>query len=174
VRRALELPLVVIAALLFLFEDFLWAWLERLLGALARLRAVAWLEARIARLPPYPAMALFLVPVLLLLPAHLAALYLAARGRFAAALAIYVVVKLVGTAMLARLFVLCRPALLSLPWFARLCAWVLRAKTWLYAQVDAIPAWQATRRVLSRIKERLRPGTLRARSNAIRRRWRRI
>jgi hypothetical protein len=172
-RRALELPLVVLAALLFLFEDFLWAWLDRLLQRLARLPAVAWLEARIRRLPPYPAMALFLVPVALLVPVHLVAVYLVARGKFVAALGLYAVVKLAGTAMLARLFVLCRPALMSLAWFRRLYAWVMRTKERLYAQLEAIPAWQRTRRVLQRIRASMGAGALRAKAEALRRRWRR-
>jgi hypothetical protein len=173
VRRLVRLPLVILAALIFLFEDVLWAWLEALLARLSRLRAVAWLETRIAQLPPYPAMALFLVPLVVLMPAHLLALYFIATGHAAFALLVYLVAKFVGTAMLAWIYRLCSPALLSLGWFARLHAWILRTKTRLYAELEALPAWQAARRVVAGMRTRLRGGALRARTDAIRRRWRR-
>jgi hypothetical protein len=179
-KRACEGPLIVAAALLFLFEDVLWAWLNAAVARLARLRVWAWLEARVARLPPYPAMALFLVPVIILFPAHLLAVYLAAIGRFGAALLVYVVVKVVGTAMLARLFTLCRPALLRLHWFAVLYAWVVRTKGRLYAHLDALPAWRRTRERLHALKGSLRlvwrrfrgrPSRAVGRIAALRRRW---
>jgi hypothetical protein len=173
-HRLFRLPLVILAALMFLFEDVLWAWLQALLSRLSRLRVVAWLEARIAQLPPYPAMAFFLVPVAVLIPAHLLALYFVAIGHVAFAVLVYVVAKFVGTAMLAWIYDLCRPALLSLGWFARLHAWVLRTKARLYAELEALPAWQAARRVVDGIRARLRGGALRARTEAIRRRWRRV
>lgn len=175
-RRACEAPLIVVAALLFLFEDFLWARLNAGFARLARLRVWAWIERRIARLPPYVAMAFFLVPVVILFPAHLLAVYLAATGRFGAALLVYVVVKIVGTAMLARIFTLCRPALLRLAWFARLYLWVMRTKEWLYARLDEFPAWRRTRERLHALKTSLaerwrRRSPLARRVVELRRRW---
>jgi hypothetical protein len=173
-RRLVRAPLLFLAALLVLFEDFLWAWLDAALEGLARLPVVRRLEAAIARLPPYPAMALFLVPVVVLLPAHLTALWLAAIGHFGTAAAIYIAVKLVGTAMLARIFHLCQPALLSLRWFARLYAWVVDVKRRIYAQVEALPLWRAAKAVTARLREMLRRrrSLLDAPKSFLRRRWR--
>lgn len=181
-KRIWEVPLVVAAALVFLFEDFLWAWLDAALGRLARLPLWARLERRVARLPPYAAMALFLVPVVVLFPAHLLAVYLAATGRVGLAALVYVAVKIVGTAMLARLFTLCRPALMRLRWFARLYRWVVATKAALYARLEAIPAWRRTRaamraavaamRAASAASWRGRGSAVGRRVQRIRRRWR--
>jgi hypothetical protein len=81
--------------------------------------AVGRFERRVASLGPRWAFALLLVPALALLPVKIGALWLLALGRVAAGLAILLVAKIVGTAAVARLFVLTRPQLMRLPWFAR-------------------------------------------------------
>lgn len=72
-----------------------------------------------AKLGPRWALALLLLPALVLLPIKIAALCLVALGRVAAGLAILLVAKVVSTAAVARLFVLTQPQLMRLPWFAR-------------------------------------------------------
>ncbi len=60
-KRVLSPPLVLIAAALILFEETLIKWVQRLMARLAALPLVAALEERARRLPPYPAMLLFLL-----------------------------------------------------------------------------------------------------------------
>jgi hypothetical protein len=81
--------------------------------------AVGRLERRVSGLGPRWAFALLLVPALVLLPIKIGALCLVALGRVAAGLAILLVAKIVGTAAMARLFVLTQPQLMRLPWFVR-------------------------------------------------------
>ena len=117
--------------LLILFEEWGWVPLVRLLGLLARLPPIARLERRIAGLSPAFAVALLFVPALLLLPAKLMALWLIACGRVVVGVVALLAAKLVGTAVVARLFLLTRPQLLRLAWFARVyarwSAWKARA-----------------------------------------------
>jgi hypothetical protein len=61
-----------------------------------------------------------------------------------------------STALVARLFQLCRPSLLSLAWFRRAFDWILATRLWLYARVEAMPAWQAMRMAVRRLKAKLR------------------
>ena len=157
VGHALRRAAGAVLALLILFEE--WGWLP-LQAALARL--AAWLplealEAWIRRLQPLPALFLLTLPALALLPVKLVALALMARGQPWAGLAVFVLAKLLGTAVLARLYQLTRPALLQLAWFARLQA------SWL--------PWKAA--LLARLRRSLpwRQGRLLKR--ALRRRWRR-
>ena len=105
-------------ALLILFEEWGWEPLQRWLERVGRLPMVRELEAAIKRLHPRSALLLFLLPTLLLLPVKLLALGLIAQGSHLLGLAVIVVAKLVGTAVVARLFTLTRPALLHMPWFA--------------------------------------------------------
>src|SRR5260221_6786572 len=84
-----------------------------------RLPGVGWCEAPTAGFPPYAALVAFLIPAAILVPFKLLAFWLIARGHALLGLEVFVVAKIVGTAFLARIFALTRPALLSIGWFAR-------------------------------------------------------
>ena len=78
------------------------------------------LERRLARLPPYAALAVLVLPSLLIVPVKILALWMIAKGKALLGVAVIVMAKLAGTALLAWLFQLIQPALLGLAWFARL------------------------------------------------------
>jgi len=149
-RRVLEAPL----ALLILFEEWGWEPLKRAMAWMARWPPLAWLERRIAALPPYGALAVFFVPTLLLVPVKLAALWLVGKGQALLGLGLIVVAKLVGTALLARLFQLTQPALMRLAWFAALHARWTVWKEALLARVRASWVWRASRALKRRLAQR--------------------
>ena len=137
--------------LLLLFEEWGWAPLAALAARLAKLPLWARLERRVAGLPPWSALAVFALPMLALLPVKLLALYLLGTGKLKTALVLLVAAKLLGTAVLARLFHLTQPALMQLAWFAR---WYPRWKAWkdaLLARVHASRVWQWAQRVKARL-----------------------
>jgi hypothetical protein len=145
--RALGRLAVGLLALLILFEEWGWEPLRRVLIWLGRLPAMRRIEAVASRLPPYPALAVLLLPTLGLLPVKLLALWLIASGKAPVGLAVVVAAKVVGTAVLAWLFSLTHPALMRIPWFAtgygRWYAW----KEALLARVRASWAWRTGRAV---------------------------
>jgi hypothetical protein len=110
------------------------------------------IEALIKRLPPYAALALFLLPTLMLLPIKLLALWLISVGRAKLGLLVIVLAKVVGTAILARLFALTQPALMQLAWFARLYARWSDWKSQLLAWVRASAAWRWGRAFKRRVR----------------------
>lgn len=154
--RALRAPLRLLLALVILFEEWGWEPLQRLMARIARLPILRQFEALIARLPPYAALAAFLVPALALFPVKLGALWLIAQGQKLAGLAIIVVAKLVGTAVMARLFKLTQPALMRLAWFAALFERWLRYKAMLVDWVRASAAWRAAHEWRAQMREALR------------------
>ena len=162
IRRFLKIlffpPMVILAAAIMFIEEWLWDRLTTFMAWVARARAFRWLEARLAALPPYGAMAVFLVPGLMLLPVKIAALYLMTRGHPGGGLLIIVVAKVVGTAIVARIFTVCRPALLTVRWFRRLYEWVVRLKQRLYTAIKSMPAWAAAVRWKNAIKSWLPRG----------------
>ena len=149
-RRLLGFPL----ALLILFEEWGWEPLQRLMAAIARLPLLAWAEQRIAALPPYAALAVFLLPSLALLPVKLAALWLIGQGHALAGAAVIVVAKLVGTALVARLFTLTRPALMQLAWFERAYSRFTAWKQGLLEWVRSSFAWRWGRVLKRGVKRR--------------------
>lgn len=143
-------------ALVILFEEWGWDSLSRALGRLAALPPVRWLEARIAGLPPYGALAVFLVPSAMLVPVKLAALWFIAHGHAGLGVAVIVLAKLAGTAVLARLFSLTRASLMQLAWFARWHDRWVAFKDELLAVVRASAAWRAARALRRRLSLWLR------------------
>jgi hypothetical protein len=145
VRRVLRHLFIAVAALVLLFEEWGWEPLAALLRRLGRLPLWAWMERRIAGLPPWGAIAAFAAPAVALLPVKLLALFLIGRGHALMGLGVLVAAKLLGTALLAWLFTLTQPALMQLPWFAR---WYPRWKNWkdgVIALVKASALWQSAR-----------------------------
>ena len=158
-KRLLALPktlLRLLFALLILFEEWGWAPLQRAMAWLGGLPLLRQLEAGLRRLPPYAALVALLLPTLLLVPVKLLALWLLAQGRAGLGIALVLAAKLVGTALLARLFALLQPALMRLGWFARAYArWVVW-KQGLLDWIHATEAWQTLRRWRLALRRQLR------------------
>jgi hypothetical protein len=139
-----------LVVLVILFEEWGWEPLARLAERLARLPGLRWIERRICRLPPYAALAVFGVPALALLPVKLLALYVIGAGHPLIGLSVVVAAKVIGTALVAWLFSLTRPALMRLAWFARAHARWVEWKREVLAEVRATAAWHAARRMRRR------------------------
>ncbi len=135
--------LAPLLALLLIFEEWGWEPLSRWLAKLARLPVFAQLERLIVRFPPYVALVAFLVPMLLLLPIKLLALYWISRGHAVLGLAVVLAAKTLGTAAVARLFTLTQPALMRLAWFAWLYGHWIPWKDALIARVKNSGAWRS-------------------------------
>jgi hypothetical protein len=118
-RNRLLSPLVYLAALILMLEDWFWDLGLRLVRLIVSWPPLKVLERRIVALPPYGALCAFVLPALLLLPVKILALFAIAAGYPFSGITVIVVAKVGGAAVVARLYVLTKPTLLSLPWFAR-------------------------------------------------------
>jgi hypothetical protein len=152
----LTAPVALVLALLFVLEDWLWQPLLGAMVALGRLPPVRWLETRIQALPSWPALAVFVVPALVLLPFKFVGLMLIGQGKRALGLAVFLLAKVVGTALFARLYQLTAPALRRLAWFARWQDRFLAYKAAIYQRVFGNRFAQAVLRAARRLKLRLR------------------
>jgi hypothetical protein len=139
--RLLAWPL----ALLILFEEWGWDPLQHALVRLSARLRLRWLEPRIRALPPWAALALFAVPALLLLPVKLAALWFIGGGHVVLGTLVIIAAKVLGTAIVARLYTLTQTSLLRLRWFALLHGRWLAWKARLLADVRASWPWRRGR-----------------------------
>jgi hypothetical protein len=177
-KRLLTLPFLVVAAVVVLVEDWLWDDLQRLAAAIGRLPVFRQLEGWAGRLPPYGALCLFAAPSLLLLPVKLVALYLMSHGKASLGVGVVIAAKLAGTALVARIFSLTRPKLLTLAWFAWLYEKVVAFKSRLYAAIKATKVYQVVHGYKVRLRDTMRawlgtgPGFFRRHFDAARRRLR--
>ena len=126
--RRLTRPLLILLAIVFLIEAWLWRHLEPVVAwivARIPLRAVkAWLAGGIRKLPPAATLVVFIVPVAVLFPFKLLGLWLLAHKHWIAASIVLVLAKLVGVAVTAFVFEVTKPKLLQ----TRLVPLALRAR----------------------------------------------
>jgi hypothetical protein len=158
-RPVLRGALQFLLALIIVFEEWGWRPLADLLGRLAKWKPWAAVETGIARLPPYAALFVFVLPSTILLPLKFLALFLVAQGQIVLAGLLFVAAKVVATALVARLFLLTQPALMQIGWFAWAYDTVMPWKEALVERVHNSWTW----RVARIWKERLR--------RAVRRQW---
>jgi thiol:disulfide interchange protein len=102
----------------------------------------ASLRAWIKSLRPYPSLALFAVPLIILEPVKPVAAYLAATGHVRLALMVLILGEILKLVLVERLFSINRDKLLSIPAFAWAYGKYQLAKDWL----ESTEAWQMVRR----------------------------
>jgi hypothetical protein len=145
VNRILNVITYVLAAIYFLVDAVFMAVAKPISDWIGRHLALRTLRAWIRSLPPYPSLALFSVPVILLEPVKPVAAYLAATGQFLSSVATLITGELLKLVLVERLFSLTRDKLMKIPTFAWGYGKFRQAKAWL----EATPAWR-TMRALSR------------------------
>jgi hypothetical protein len=151
-RRVLRLTLGWLITLLILFEEWGWEPLQQVLQRLTRWSLVRRIEQALTRLPPAAALAALLLPGLLLLPVKLSALWLIGSGHPVSGIGLIVLAKLVGTALVARIFTLTQPMLMRMGWFARLYQRWHDWKTLWMTRVRDSAIWYSARRFRRRVE----------------------
>jgi hypothetical protein len=151
-KRLIAAPFVIIAAIIILFEEWLWDDLQRIAAAIGRLPFFRRIESLVAGLPPYAALAMFAAPSLLLIPVKLTALYLVAHGHPALGLMAVIGAKVAGTALIARIYALTHHNLLRIPWFARLYGRFITFKTRIHETIKSTVFYKAARRLRLRLR----------------------
>jgi hypothetical protein len=155
-RPRLLAPLVYLTALALLVEAWTWDVGSRVAGRMASWPLLRWLEGRIRVLPPWAALAAFVLPGLLLLPVKLLALLAIAHGHALSGVAGFILAKLGGAAVVARIYVLTLPTLLTLGWFARCHGGFMRFKDRMLLALRASSFWRNTRALVAAMRRNAR------------------
>lgn len=151
-QRILKGALFAPLAVFLLFEEWGWESLAAGFAALGRLPVWRQIERLITRLPPWGALLAFGIPMLLILPVKLLALFLVGRGHLVTGLGLVVMAKIAGTALAARLFQLTEPALMQLGWFSRFYPPWKAWKDRMLRQVRVSWPWRLARQMKHRVK----------------------
>lgn len=165
----------LIAALIIVFETWGYRPITRLVAMLAHWRVWAELEARIAALPPYAALAAFLVPAAILIPVKLLAVFLFATGHWIVGGGLIVLAKIVSTALVGRIYQLTESKLMTIAWFKaaydRIVPWCLavaedirRTRIWARARLLKQTVRALILRYLPKWPVRLQPTRSRSRN----------
>jgi hypothetical protein len=110
---------ILVLATVYFVLDGLFSYLTRPITAwISKMRFLERIRRWVVSLRPYPSLALFAVPVIILEPAKPLAGYLAATGHFFAGAITFVTAEVLKLSCVERLFQLNRKKLLSIPAFA--------------------------------------------------------
>ena len=143
-RRNFFRPLWVILALLLLLEAWLWDHLEPIVARVVNLipwgRVKTVLARLLDKLPPYAALIVFVIPVLVLLPLKFLEVYFLATRNWIGAIAALIFAKLLGLGVTAFVFDVTRGKLLQIFWFQRMYDWFMWARDWARTQTEPIRA----------------------------------
>ena len=154
-KRILTPPFIILAALLLWFWEWLWEPLEQVMAKIGRWPGLRLVEAWISRTPRYVALACFVVPGAVLLPFKLLGLYFLGHGAPVLGVGTFFAAKVVGTALVARIFALTKPQLMEIAWFARSYAVVVRFKNYVFDTLHQHPVYLRTRATLAALQHRL-------------------
>jgi hypothetical protein len=137
--------LLVLAAIVLFIEEWGWQPLAAWAARLTVWPPLARLEVRIRGASPNVALALFLVPAALLFPVKLLALWFIQQGHATFGIGVIVAAKLLGTALVGRLFTITEPQLMQFGWFALARGWWLATKQRVKSAVRRLFRWRTTR-----------------------------
>lgn len=173
-RRALNPLVLAVAVCVVVVDDAFRAFVIPAVQALARLPVMRWLEASVARLPAYGILTLFIVPVAIIEPFKIYALYQFSLGHFASGLLTFFVAKVVGLGLAERLFAIGREKLLTIAWFAWCFSRIVAIRDLVHAWLQETWAWRHAKRIAGTIRENvvgIRSRLVRAWSEGSRRGW---
>jgi hypothetical protein len=139
VKRILKPVTYALAALYFLADAAFIAIAKPISNWLAKHVVLRRLRVWIRSLRPYPSLALFSVPLIMLEPVKPVAAYLAATGQIVSSIVTLIVGELLKLVLVERLFSLTRDKLMKIPAFAWAYTKFSEAKAWL----KNTEAWQA-------------------------------
>lgn len=141
-------------ALLLIIEEWLWAWLTRLGARLSRWLRLQTFEQWLLRATPLQALVCFATPLLLVVPINVLGFLLMANGAFWRGVLVEIGAKLFGTLIVARIFKLAKPQLLSFSAIAFLYRHITSWLQWAHARIITTGAYQT----LKSVKEKFRRG----------------
>jgi hypothetical protein len=151
VNRILNSITYVLAAVYFLADAVFMSVAKPISDWVARHLVLRRLRVWIRSLPPYPSLALFSVPVIILEPVKPVAAYLAATGQMLGGAVTLIIGELLKLVLVERLFSLTRDKLMKIPTFAWAYGKFRRAKAWLVTTA----AWQTVRSLSRAAREYL-------------------
>ena len=140
--RRLMRPFLVLLAIIFLVEAWLWRHLEPIVAWIVARIPLRALKARVAAwvetIPPAAALAVFVVPAILLFPLKLLTIWLLAQKQLIAAGLVFTFAKLAGLGITAFVFEATRPKLLQMAWFRWVYEHVLMGLAWAHRLADPV------------------------------------
>ena len=143
--RGLRAVLLALVAVVIFIEEWGWRPLAAWAARLTKWPPLARFEDRLRQLSPRVALALFAVPAVALFPVKLLALWVIHQGHAVLGLMVIVAAKLLGTALVGRLFVVVESQLRRIAWVACALDWWHATRLRIVQRVHASLPWRIGR-----------------------------
>lgn len=144
VLRQIGRFLVTVAVVIYtLLDELVFPLVRPLLRWLGALQLFQRLGAFIGRLPPYVVLGLLAVPFVIIEPAKLVAVYIAATGHVVLGTVMLLIAEALSILVCERIYHAGYEPLMRIGWFARLMGWLVKLRDRAFALVRATAAWKA-------------------------------
>jgi hypothetical protein len=150
--RIWNTPLFILATLYFIVDGVFSYVTHPITAWMAKKRHFERMRLWIVSLRPYPALALFAVPVVILEPAKPLAGYLLGTGHFFAGAVTFITAEVLKLTLVDRLFQLNRKKLLSIPAFS----WAYQYWRHMMIMVESMKVWRASRKLVANFAQMFR------------------
>lgn len=127
--------LLSLLAIILIIEEWLWDALTAFGHQLTHWLRLESLERRLSQAQPNAALIAFLIPVMIVMPINLAAFALLAHGLLFQGILLELLAKLLGTLLVARVFALTKPQLLTFGIIATIYSTVTRWLHWAHQKI---------------------------------------
>ena len=117
-KKITTYPLIFIACIIVLFEEFIWDKITIIIEKLSTFKIFQIFENWIAKQNKYVALCMFVVPCCISIPMKFIGFFLLAHGDVTAGITIIATAEIVGTAIMAKIFFVTKPILMTFPIFA--------------------------------------------------------
>lgn len=124
-----------VLAVILIIEEWLWDVLTSFGHLLIRSLRLEAVERWLSQLSPTSALIAVLIPLMIVTPINLAAFAMLARGMIIQGILLELVAKLLGTMLVARVFALTKPQLLTFRGIALIYSTIIRWLQWAHQKI---------------------------------------
>jgi hypothetical protein len=146
-------PIIFVVALFLIFEEWLWKKVLIFMTFLSHWSVVRKIEIYFQGLSGYGALAFLAIPWLMLLPLKFVAMRLMLHHHQLSGLGVLLVAKVLGTAIVARVFTLTRTEVLKIEWFKKLYDFIISLLAWARNWLHQSRAYQMAHFKIMQIKK---------------------
>lgn len=147
--------LLTLLAIFLIIEEWLWDFLNALGHILAKLLFLQDFERWLSQTSPLTALLAISIPLLIVTPINLAALFLLAHGLILQGIVLEIVAKLMGTLLVARVFALTKPQLLTFKIIARIYTTITGWLRWAHEKIAETAIYRAAKAFKAAAKARI-------------------
>ncbi len=134
--------LLSLLAIFLILEEWLWDLLTALGRSLSQFLHLEQVEQWLRQTEPNMALVAFSIPILIVAPINILAFFLIAKGLILQGLLIEILAKLLGTLLVARVFALTKPQLLSFAFLKVIYTYITAWLKWAHDKVTDTTFYQ--------------------------------